>query len=301
MRLLRSATLFFVFAAVLSVVLAGCVKFKQDVTVLPDGSGKIDFRVGYNKKGVDDATAAMGQGGAGHTEDPTDFDLSDLEDMHGFAAFTAPQQEEKDGWKFVTFTGYFEDINKIEIGSKDDPEAKELAFVFAKTETGFSLKVKSQFKDLAGMGQMGGTGDTAEVPPEMKGMVEGMKKLVESLMEGFEFKQTYTMPGAITTATGLTSQEGRTAVYLVGPKEVKDPQVAAKLAEVKEFAIECGASAVTEVETAAFKAELAKAKEAWEKLKAEAKEKATREPAEPKDEGGDEGDEGGDEGGGEGE
>jgi hypothetical protein len=290
MSMQRRVVLFVVFAAALGIGLGGCVKFKQDVKVHPDGSGKIDFRIGFNKKGVEDAAAAMGQGGGDGMEDPTKLDMSDLEDMRGFVAFTTPKEEEKDGWKFVSFTGYFEDINKVELGGKEEGEAKELGFVFAKTDAGFSLKAQSQMKDFEGLNQMGDMGgDGADMPPEMKGMMESMKKLVESLMEGFEFEQNFTMPGAITKATGVTSQSGRTAAYVLGPKDVKDPKLAAELSKVKEFAIECGASEVTEADLASFKAELAKAKEEWAKMKAEAEKNAPKEPDEPKDDGGDEG------------
>ena len=289
MRLCRGSVLLFVLVAALT--MGGCIKFKQAVTVMPDGSGKIEFRMGFNQKGIEEAAAAMGQGDAG-MEDPFDMDASDFDNMHGFVAFTEPKQEEKDGWKFVTFTGYFEDVNKVELSDKDDAEEKQLTFAFAKNDAGYSLKAKSVFKDFGQMSQMGDMGNGEDLPPEMKGMMEGMKKMVDSLMESFEFEQLFTVPGAISNATGQTSFEGRTARYAVTAQEAKDPKAAAKLAELKEIDIQCGASAVTEADLAAFKAELTKAKEEWVKLKAEAEKKASEEPAEPMDEGGDEGGEG---------
>jgi hypothetical protein len=291
MRLTRGIARFVVPVVMAAFSLGGCIKFKQNAALMPDGSGKMTFSIGFNEKGVKEAASSMGQGD-GMVEDPTE-DFADFDNMHGFVAFTKPVMEEKDGWKHVTFTGYFEDINKVKVLEDGEEEAEQVGFAFRKTETGYALTVNSSFKQFGEMGDMGDMGDASDAPPEMKEMMEQMKKLMESMLAGFEFSQGFTMPGVITKAEGVTSKEGRTAMFFVDGEKMKDPKEAAKLAEKKEFVIECGASEVSEAELVAFKEEMAKAKAEWEKWKAEMKKAEEEEPSDDGDDGED-GDDGGD-------
>ncbi len=47
-----------------AVVLGGCIDLKQEVLVMPDGSGKLKVTFGMNEKGMRDAMSCFGGGGA---------------------------------------------------------------------------------------------------------------------------------------------------------------------------------------------------------------------------------------------
>ncbi len=266
--------------AAAGLMLGGCIKLKQDTVVMPDGSGKMTIRIGFNAKAVKEAAAGMGQGEATEGMDkPTDMDLSDLEDFEGFVAFAAPEKEvSADGWEWVKITGYFEDVNKVVMYDDEEAEGKrvkQLWYSFEKKDGGYVLTAHSQYSDFEEMGQLDDMGaDTADMPPEMKKMVEGIQKAVEEAFKDFEFSHAFTMPGEVTAAEGVTSKEGRVATYAVTRKDLENPAAAKAFAQEKVFRVECGPSAVSEADLAAFKAEMAKAREEWAKIKAEAEKNA---------------------------
>lgn len=251
--------------AVLSV--SGCIKVKQQVSVMPDGSGKMTFSMGFDK-------AKLQQAGGG--EDPTDIDMGELsQNSAGIVAFSRPTESEKDGWKYVTFTAYFEDINKVRLGdgagaAEGQPEgegSKVARFVMSPENDGHKLEIHNGMtSDMAS--NMGGGEE--EMPADQKVMMAMM-------FAGFEAVEGYTMPGKVTRAEGLASTEGRTASLAVKDSDLMDKAKMKALGGAKVKTIVCGASEVSEAELRAFKAEIERAKGEWVKFKAELEAKAKAE------------------------
>ena len=242
---------------VLAVSLTGCVKDKKALTLMPDGSGKLDFRLGFNAKLIEDTVGAMmpegGEGGSMTDDDPTDLDLAEIQDRYqGFVAFTMPKVEtSSDGWKYVTFTGYFDDINKVAIFDEGDEEdgdesgeegeehggegehgaeavesddaAPTATFKFAKTETGYVLEVVTVLKEKDE--DMGGQEE--ESNPEMEKMVFGM---MAAMLKDLEFGWVVNMPGPVTEAAGF-ELAGRQATFVVKGADLANAEDMKKLAE----------------------------------------------------------------------
>jgi hypothetical protein len=269
-------------------LLGGCVDLKQEVFVMPDGSGKLKVTVGMNEKGMQDAMGGFGGGGGAQVKPSgkTDVDVEKLrEDTEGFVAFTEPREYKKGGWNYVTFTGYFEDINKAKLTEKDDAGNRKttLAFSFKPDGGGYVLAVEGGLLgDNApgggpggpgGMGGMGGAGGGGDAMP-------GMEAMMAQMLKGFKVLETYTMPGNVTRIQGLTGKAGRTATLSVGEKTMADPKAAkaANLSGTKK--IWCGPKKVRFTEQSEFKAEMRRAKAAWARIKRKADQaKAKKEAA----------------------
>src|SRR5689334_8224875 len=80
--------------------LESCYGYEDHLTLMPDRSGKIDLIL--SEKTADTSLDKVKAGL-----------LKVVEDTSGFAAFTTPTLEMKDGWAITRFTVYFEDINKL--------------------------------------------------------------------------------------------------------------------------------------------------------------------------------------------
>src|SRR5881396_3112560 len=110
LRVIRSIA----YVACAAAALAGCIKLRQRTAVMPDGSGKLTMTVGFSKAITSMAKSMGGKEGA--AKDPF-ADMNTIpKEQQGFVAFTKPEKSEKEGFTFFTFTGYFEDINKVQMG-----------------------------------------------------------------------------------------------------------------------------------------------------------------------------------------
>jgi hypothetical protein len=301
----RTALIALVMIAAVS--LTGCVKDKKVLTILPDGSGKVDFTMGFNAKLIEETLGGMmPQGGEGggmvEDSDPTNVDVNDLKDnFAGFVAFTEPTiKDGSDGWKYVSFTGYFENINDVQIfdkgkdeatdedsdemGGDEDPAPAEereskAKFVFKKTETGYTLAVVTTLQEKDE--EMGGD---EESNPEMEKMVFGM---MAAMLKDMEISMGFVMPGAVSSAEGMTV-DGRNATYKVTGADFKSAADLKKLVEKKEFKITCGASQMSAENIGAFKTEMAEATVKWQAMLKKAE--AEKDNDEAGDEDGDEDD-----------
>jgi len=270
---MKSWVLILVLAA--SAMLPGCFKLKQEVTVMPDGSGKLSMTIGWNKKQLDDAFKGMPMGQPPKQADPTDIDL---ESFAGFVAFTAAEEwTTEDGWKYSKFTGYFEDINKVKIfhvANREGEKKAWLSFTFKKEKDGgFHLECVDTLNTNAEQ-----TKKADQIPTEMEDMV---LPTIEAAMKGMNLERSFLMPGEVTKAEDCTEKKGRVASNVLASKDMKGMSDFRKLGENKHYKITCGKSVVTDIEAAAFRAELDEAVEKWEELKKKAeKEKAEKEKAE---------------------
>lgn len=265
--------------------LPGCFKLKQDITVMPDGSGKMTMTIAFNKKQLDDAFKDMPMAKQEDQGDPTEIDTSMIE---GIVAFGKPEEwTTEDGWKYVKVSGYFEDINKVRVYRDAEEEGAErvvrTSYKFEKTEDGFTLecveKLNPNEEKMKRADQM---------PPEMEAMVT---PVLQDAMKGMSLEYGFLMPGEVTKAEDCTKKEGRTASSVLASKDMTAMADYKKLGQNKHFKLTCGKSAVTEIEEATFRAEMKKAVEEWKEMqkkeaaKKEAEEKEAEKKAESEEDG----------------
>lgn len=173
----------------LLVGLAGCVKLRQAVTVMPDGSGKVEMRFGLSPKLIDLAEE--------NEEDPFREVLPGVmaDKTRGIAAFTEPKRSVgDDGFTYLAYTMYFRDINRVEVNGFG--EDKPTHYRYTKADGGATLTV-TQGPAIAKLA------DYEPTPEEERAQVR-------DAMAGLVFTERYTLPGAVEPVEGLTTQ-GNTA------------------------------------------------------------------------------------------
>lgn len=243
--------------------LGGCLKLKQDFTLMPDGSGKMTFTISTKAN----PAAPGGEEGGGLTlaemmsEDPDKM----AKEMPGIVALTRPKEEKKDGWTQLTFEAYFDDFNKVALKQGEGDDAQTMFDgKFTKQGDGFVFELFGKGAGEAA-GPLGG-GDDA--PPEAQKQLEAMLK---EMLAGFEMKFGVKLPGAVTEISGFSVKNGREASFTLTDKDLAKPADMKKLETLKSMKAVCGASQVSDADQAAWKAEVAKAKEEWATLKKEMK------------------------------
>ncbi|MEM7625189.1 MAG: hypothetical protein AAF333_06130 [Planctomycetota bacterium] len=242
MRALRHACILLT----LALAIGGCVKFKQVWTVNPDGSGKVTQTFGFSERALQEAP-----------KDPFDNldnpeELIDSED-EGFVAFTRPQIRTEGGYKYATFTAYFENINNVTLSGDAGNGEMEA--------THYQLKDGTFTVSDGMLGQIITTIDN-----DAQYRDPTYRPVFLDMMEGMEFGESYDLPGKITDAQGYTA-DGDVARTTVTIKELLgDPN--AKLNKLKD-----NKQTITFTPTgwqggeAAWKAELAAAKAEWAAMK----------------------------------
>lgn len=247
--MLRPTTWFCMMMLVVACLFTGgCIKVKKDLLLMPDGSGRIDFTLAMN-------TAMLQQMGADPDENPFDEMYSEMQQTPGIVAFTEGKREEKDGWSYMTFSAYFEDINQVKLGDTPE-EATTFAYQTADDASSLTIKqglVHAMAKDMA---------DDEDVDQQQMAMMMMM-------MQGLEVSESYQLPGQVSDG-GAYDAEARKATAGLTAADLTGGEKAKKYAAAKENVIKFGKSEVTAEQIAAFKKELTEAKEAWEKKKAEA-------------------------------
>jgi hypothetical protein len=246
----------------LACALGGCLKFKQEFVLMPDGSGKMVMTIAM--KPPEGAPAGEGGGltlNEMMSEDPDKM----AKEMPGIVAMTRPKEEKKDGWTYLTFAAYFEDFNKVAVKQGEGDDAQTMFDgKFTKQGDGYVF-------ELFGKGAGDATGLLAgqeDAPPEGKAQLEAMMK---QMLAGFEMKFGVKMPGAVKEISGFTVKNGRDASFTLSEKDLSKPADMKKMETLKSMKAVCGASTLTAAEQDAWKAEVAKAKEEWAVLKKEMK------------------------------
>lgn len=240
--------------------LSGCVKFKQVVTVQPDGSGKMHVSLAINEQ-------MLGMAG---DEDPfADFSVDGLAEQEaaGWAAFTEPRVFSVNGFKTVEFTGYFHDINAVRMGDTEPPDGGPDADAAAERSTTFRME-GGRLTVIDGIvaqmiSEMGA--DPSLNDPATRAMMAPM-------MQGLEIRETYVLPGPVDAAEGYTV-DGRTATLTVTSDELLGDRpftVAALEDGTAEIVFEPGGWDDED----GWRAEFAAAQAAWAELKAQPVEEA---------------------------
>jgi hypothetical protein len=268
---LRATTLFALLAIVFP--LNGCMKYRDEMILLPDGSGKLVLHFSFNLE-VLEKFKEMGLDleEAGGIEKEMEFDMEEVDHFEGIVALTQPKADKKDGWKSWTVTAYFEDINKVKIFEKDeetDEKKLQMAYTFRKEGEGHVLEIDDRFMEDDEMDEAG---------------VEAGLEMIKEHLKGFEVSRSVKMPGPVTSAKGFAKKEGRSAVHRIDESSLKDKDGVLDLMKAVKRRVVSGKSEVTDAEAAAFKKELEEAKAAWPKIKAEMKAAAEKKQKGKKDE-----------------
>lgn len=237
-----------VLALTLGLLLAGgCVKMKQIVTVMPDGSGKIEFTF---------AVSQMMAAQAG--EDPLEeFTLENMtaEGMpQGVVAMTEPERWEDGGYDYASFTMYFEDINEV-AGPEGDTEEMFANYEFEGGDDGCTLTVRG------GM-VMGILSEYEKPGPDEVAMMQQM-------MAGFEIVEHYVLPGEAEDIDGVEMIDNTADITIDEDNLVNGDGPIAALQGSDELVLTVGENTIDGDTVSAFAAELAQAIEDWEVLKEE--------------------------------
>jgi hypothetical protein len=244
--------------AVILLAFAGCMKVREELVVMPDGSGKIVLRFAIKTKGE----------AAKFTEaELMSGDPDEIEDKaRGLAALTRATMEEKDGVVQLQMTGYFDDINALKFmdegeGEKAKPKQE---FSFRKEGEAFVLEIKGNLL----------SDDAPERGAKDPDLVRQRDEFFKSMFAGFEFQQDVRLPGRVTAVEGFQTRADRTATYLVGEKDLQKASDQKKINEVVRFKVSCARNEITDAEAAGFRKELEKAKADWVELRKEMKKNA---------------------------
>ena len=230
-----------------TLALTGCVKIKQVWQLNPDRSGKLTMTVGVSEQMLQMA------GGEDPFEDLANPKEMISEEDNGWVAFTEPQVETRDGFKYATFTGYFEDINQVAYrGDGGEGEMEPTTYQLDEGKLVVSNPMLAQV--IASI-----AGDPAMNDPQQRSMMAPM-------MQGLEMSETYMLPGQVTDAEGYRV-DGRSAQTTVDDKALLGDE------PPKIEGLDDGQLTVTfepagwEGGEQAWQQELAEAKTEWERIK----------------------------------
>jgi hypothetical protein len=240
--------------------LAGCMKIRQELLVMPDGSGRLTLVFSVRSKG-ESAKFTETELMSGDPDEITDK-------VRGLAALTRPTMEEKDGVVRIRMTAYFDDVNALKFmddgeGAKARPKQE---FVFAREGETCTLEIKGNLL----------SDEAPASEPKDPEIEKQREEMFKSMFAGFEFRHDVKLPGRITVAEGFQSKEDRVASYVVGEKDLQRPADQKKVNEANRFKASCGKSEVSEAEATEFRKELDAAKAGWAALRKEMKGRAEK-------------------------
>ncbi|BAM02665.1 hypothetical protein [Phycisphaera mikurensis] len=237
-------------AACFALLLPGCVKYKQTTTVMADGSGKMELVMGMS-------LAELAR--LGPEKDP--FAALSVEALaknpQGFVAFTEPRARDVDGYRVVTVTGYFEDVNQLAFaggGIGGDQELESVSYTLAESR----LTVQ---RPLAGQAAAAFRDEPMSLEnPELR-------RVLAPMLEGLELEESFVVPGAVTSA-GPLAADGRRATASVAGAEVLDRHDALldAFAPLERLEIDFEPQALSPSASEAWARELSDAKTDWARL-----------------------------------
>jgi len=252
---------FLAVAALAVSTLAGCMKVKHDLVVMPDGSGKMVLTLTMKMKGeaqqVTEAELSV--------MDPDEV----MQKVHGLVALQRPTSGKKYGVITMQMVAYFDDINALKF--MDDGEGEK-----AKVKQQYGFRREGETFVLDTKGNL-----LAEEGPERKVLddADGEKlkeNFFKAMFVGFEFTQVVTLPGKVSATEGYGSKADRTASWQISERDLQKPSDQRKINELQSFKAVSLRSEVTDAEAAAFRQELEKAKAGWPALREEMKKAAAQ-------------------------
>jgi hypothetical protein len=244
----------------LLLALSGCMQVREEIVVMPDGSGRLTLQFTIHNRGE----------AAKFTEDELmSADPDELQDkIRGLVALLRPVAEQKEGAIQLRMTAYFDDLNAVKFmddGEGDKAKPKQ-EFRFRKEGETFVVELKGNL--LAD--------ETPERPNSDPEVAKQREEFFKAMFAGFDFRQDVKMPGKVTLVEGFQSKAERTATYHVGEKDLQKPADQKKINEISKFKVSCARNEITDAEAADFRKEIDRAKTDWALLRKEMKQKAER-------------------------
>jgi hypothetical protein len=246
--------------ALVLLAFSGCMHVREEIVLMPDGSGKLSLHFAIKSKGE----AAKFTEDELMSGDPDEM----MDKIRGLVALTRPALEQKEGVVHLRMTGYFDDLNALKI--MDDGEGAKAK---AKQEFSFRKEGETFVLEIKGNLLSDEVPERAGTAPEL---VKQREEFFKAMFAGFDFRQDVKMPGKVTAMEGFQSRAERVATYQVGEKDLQKPEDQKKINEVGKFKVSCARSEVTDAETAEFRKELDKAKADWTGLRKEMKKNAEK-------------------------
>ncbi|MBI4565412.1 MAG: hypothetical protein HY716_12025 [Planctomycetes bacterium] len=238
---------------------AGCFKYDEEWTLLPDGSGKLRMRFSvpsdYALYGAEDAYAWM---------------ASLVEESEGISGGSEPQEEERGGWRSCALVLYFEDIGRLKLRKGKNV----VQFAFGPAGEGCMLdiaeRVDCKIEIAVKMGEKKREGE--EPGDELK------KRILRELIGGLEIHRTVVMPGPLSHVEGFPSWNGNRASEHITEKDISDDDLlkGRLLPNPRPRKLVCGQIAVPDLEHAAFRRELDAARISWGPAKERMRREAVR-------------------------
>lgn len=215
--------------AALVLLLAGCIKLDQTLTLNKDGSGTLDIRYGMAEQTIAqlEAMEQMSQQGADGggdvvaSDDGTPFDFDEAEVREKFeqdkpegVELVSVSSEVVDGWKYIQMQLSFADLEALK--RTEFFEDSELAI--SRNADGNYVMLQKTGADDAGIGAPAGGEDD--------GMAEAMMQQMATMFAGLRIATSVVAPGEV-LESNATSVEGNKATWVFDIDE--DPSVLSKL------------------------------------------------------------------------
>lgn len=201
-------------------VLAGCIKVDQTLTLNPDGSGTLEMRYGMSEQtlaqlqAMQQMSAQGGQGMSMQPEQPFRFDEAEVReafdaDKPAGVELTALSSEVVDGWKYIDLTVSFEDVRALKRTELFEDSA---------------LTITRMGGGDYRLTQRGG-GNEVSAPGASE---QQLMQQMSAMLAGFRIAQTVVAPGEI-IESNADVVDGRRATWVFDIAE--DPSVISSLAQ----------------------------------------------------------------------
>lgn len=166
--------------ALVALSAVGCLKLEIQLSVNPDGSGKVDIDARVKKE------FAFMVGDEKHAQQ---F-VQRLNEDYKNVTWGKPKVTNEQNYRRIRVTGYFTDANKV--------KTPDISLTFAKLQEGFDLKVELTKRRM-------------EAPQVGDDTSKFLDELMKNVMKDLSINFTATMPGAVTEVSGFETKSGRTA------------------------------------------------------------------------------------------
>lgn len=220
----------------------GCIKFKQVITLMPDGSGKIEMRYGVSNK--------LAQLSNESGEDPfKEVNPSAMKDKSkGIVAFTKGQRSEVDGFTYLSYTAYFRDINQLRIDCLGEGKPATYRYRAVGEGADFSLSHGTTLSMIA----------RHEPTPEPE------RDAVREAMGGLMLSEHFVLPGPIAPAKGLAVQGNTARLDLSLDNILQETGPIKSMQDIRTLTLRIEKVQADDAASLAFKQELEAAVKAWQ-------------------------------------
>jgi hypothetical protein len=168
----------------LALIVAGCVKVDQTITLNKDGSGTLDMRYGMSEQTIAQLEAmqqmSQGMGGEADVEDESPFEFDEAQVREDFESskpegieLVSLKSETVGGWKYIDMTISFDDLEAL----KRTEFFEDSNLSLTRDGEGNYVLTQTSGDDAVGdMGDMGGEGEAmqAQMMQQMAAMFAGL-------------------------------------------------------------------------------------------------------------------------------